>query len=190
MLLPAIGAFGLFALSLYTVLFPYQQALRFGRTRRGTLVRLAALLLAEAAVTWGLCALLTWLEHRFSLPLWMDLSGATGYELTFNSGEFRLGGGPDPLYITRLALPWWAPPSALAAGTLAALFPGALILRFGRRGIWALWILWMAFFLLGPSFLPYHRLAGLPWLLPVLALLLLGLALWSVWSLLHAVVRP
>ena len=65
---------------------------------------------------------------------------------------------------------------------------GALIQRFGGKGGWIIWGICMAPMILG-QLLPWQTYEVTDWLVPMLVVLFVGGFLWSIWSLLHAVVR-
>ena len=81
---------------------------------------------------------------------------------------------------------WWLLifVAAVAGGTIA----GALIQRFGSKGGWILWGFCMGPMLLG-QLLPWRTHVITDWLFPLLAVVFVAGFLWSIWSLLHAVVR-
>ena len=65
---------------------------------------------------------------------------------------------------------------------------GALIQRFGAKGGWIIWgICVVPMFLL--QIFPQELVSSAELVVPVLAILFIAGFLWSIWSLLHAVVR-
>ena len=86
-------------------------------------------------------------------------------------------------------------PTDVAAGALiglaAGFIVGACLQRFGSKGGWILWCVWMAI-CFAPQLLPLDDLSlPLPpdFLLYVAVVLAAVMLIWSVWSLLHAVVK-
>ncbi len=81
---------------------------------------------------------------------------------------------------------WWL--LAFAVGLCGGLIAGALIQRFGAKGGW---IVYGACF--GPmilmQILPWRTYAITDWLFPLLGVLAVAALAWSIWSMLHAVVR-
>ena len=86
------------------------------------------------------------------------------------------------------AIPLWGVLLAALGTVLAGLICGAILQRFGRRGFWILWGLWMAVIVL-QGVIPWHEIFALPWLIPCLMAVLLLLAGGAVWSLLRASVK-
>lgn len=149
------------------VMVTFEQALQFGSTRRRALGLSLGLSAAEAVGAMGLAGLLTLAERLAGVRLWQAATGRQFAALA-------------------LGWKWWL---AIALGGLAlGLAAGALLQRFGRRGFWAVWAVWM----LGcfsPQLLPWNHYAITDWLLPVLGVLGVLAVIWALWSLLHAVVR-
>ena len=74
---------------------------------------------------------------------------------------------------------------AVAAIALGLII-GGVIQRFGGKGGWFLWAIWMAV-IFGDSL--FGGFVFLKDLVPLMVVLLAGSLVWSVWSLLHAVVK-
>jgi len=55
-------------------------------------------------------------------------------------------------------------------------------------GGWLMWGVWMVFFIFFPR-LPWRTHEVVNWLVPSIGTVVLTAFLWSIWSLLHAVVR-
>ena len=81
---------------------------------------------------------------------------------------------------------WWLLIFALAVG--GGVIAGALIQRFGGKGGWIIWGICVLPMLLTQIF-PRELVSSVELMVPVLAVLFVAGFLWSVWSLLHAVVR-
>lgn len=112
--------------TLFTVY--YKLGIQMGQTRRNMLLRLSLLSLAEqlalVAFSTGLSGVITLVYRRF-----------------FSETEWILAFVPWWGWVLMLTLP-------LAVGT----FGGAVILRFGRKGFWVLYALFMAVMLLPQLF--------------------------------------
>lgn len=88
-------------------------------------------------------------------------------------------------------LDWWWYLVILAASVALGLILGAFIQRFGSKGGWIIWGVWMAA-CFGPQLLGENVFAIGAWSQYMIwagIALGLGCLVWSVWSLLHAVVR-
>lgn len=149
------------------IMVTFEQALQFGSTRRRALGLSLGLSAAEAVGAMALAGLLTLAERFAGVRLWQAATGS----------QFA---------VLALGWKWWL---AIVLGALAlGLAAGALLQRFGRRGFWALWAVWMLG-CFGPQLLPWEQYTITDWLFPALGVLAVLSLLWSVWSLLHAVVR-
>ena len=194
-LLPVVGAFVLLIISVGHVLLTFDQAVRFGRTRRRALALTMGQILIESAFVTALAAGLTWLERTFAPALWLKLSGR--HVIHWGVDGMRIPEGMqaeyevlwrDILFIEDFALDWWVPPLILLLGAAAGLVVGAVVQRFGKWGAWSLWALWMGFFLIFNR-LPWRTHEVVNWLVPLLAVIGVAGLLWSVWSLLHATIK-
>lgn len=191
--LPIIAAFTLFIMSFTNSTVMFDTALRFGRTRRQSLGLVTGLLALEGAFVMGLAALLALAEH-FLLPgIWARLAGFEGWKLGPN---MPVPEGSVPvqnalLQIEDFALAWWWYPLLWAAALALGLSFGAVIQRFGPKGAWVLWCLWMGM-CFGPQLFganAYFIGGWGPGLIAGCVVLVLAGLVWAVWSLLHAVVR-
>ena len=191
--LPIVGAFSLFLMSFINSTVMFDTALRFGRTRRQSLGLVAGLLALEGVFVMGLAAVLA-LAERFLLPgLWAKLAGFEGWKLGLN---MPVPEGSQPvqaalLQIVDFVLAWWWYPLLWAAALALGLAFGALIQRFGPKGAWVLWCLWMGL-CFGPQLFGANMYFIGQWsagLIAGVAVLVLAGLVWAVWSLLHAVVR-
>ena len=215
-MLPIIAGF----VSLMTVTghvaVTFDLALRFGQTRRRAMGLFLGLSCFETAFGFVLAAVLSALEWFVCPFLWARLAGMDGWVLArtgfsvpvpdmgtalepgryFVNAAGELTRLPERTLLLRdftLAWYWWLLIFAIALA--GGIIIGALIQRFGQKGLWVIWGCCMA-----PSFATLFHLDSLilpGWLNPysdlffpvVLGLLAAGLFLWAIWSLLHAVVR-
>lgn len=192
-LFPIIGVICAVIAGISHVGVSFDQALRFGQTRRRALGLTLGLISFEAAFALALGALLAAVERFLGPPLWARLAGMNGYasgriffapEGAMVDGELVSG---KTLLIETFTLDWYWWPLVFVAAVAGGLIVGAVIQRFGAKGGWFIWGVCMA-----PVFLdqliPWERF-GVSWLIPALVILFVGGLLWSVWSLLHAVVK-
>ena len=202
-ILPISTAFLVLFLVLVHVNDLFLLALRLGQTRRRALGLTLTLCALEGAGTAALSALLAWIERAFLPALWLALSGADKlvwgevpplpavWEGTDQGWQALLDELSSTLYLDSFALDWWWCPLLLAIGLLAGFIIGAFLQRFGARGAWILWGIWMVL-TFAPQLLGYNVLMighwGW-WTVPLIAALVLAGLIWSVWSLLHAVVK-
>ena len=215
-MLPLVAGF----VSLMTVIghaaVTFDVALRFGQTRRRAMGLFLGLSCFEAAFGFALAVPLCALE-RFVCPfLWARLAGLDGWVLAGTGFEAPAfpdipGMEPEPgrvfvnaagetvplpenmLLLRDFTLDWYWWLLIFAAALVFGVTIGALIQRFGQKGLWVVWGFWMAL-VFSPQFLRleiFDRVSRfLPILFPLLAgILTVGLLLWSLWSMLHAVVR-
>lgn len=191
-LLPAAAAFLLLAVTLAHVMISFPMMLQMGQSRRWALGITLGAVGFETAFTIALTALLTWVESTFSPALWQWLSGARAVVLGDGLLSSPLPGSGGVLFIEDFSISWWLFLLIPLAGVAVGFVMGAAIQRFGNR---ATWIFWAFFVLVGlaPQAVPSYAVVQrqeLLYSLPILGAgcLLAGLV-WSVWSLLHAVVR-
>ena len=209
-LFPIVGGFTALVAGISHVGVSFDQALRFGQTRKRALGLTLGLASFETAFALGLAAVLAAAERFLCVPLWAKLAGMNGWVMG-GSGvmEFAASPGYDApitgkvfenmagelvpvpgktLIIEAFTLDWYwwllIFVAAVAGGTIA----GALIQRFGSKGGWILWGFCMGPMLLG-QLLPWRTHVITDWLFPLLAVVFVAGFLWSIWSLLHAVVR-
>ena len=108
--------------------------------------------------------------------------GGPGVQRGESAGRPDLSGGEGGLSLIHI---WWYPAIVLAAIALGLII-GGVIQRFGGKGGWFLWAIWMAV-IFGDSL--FGGFVFLKDLVPLMVVLLAGSLVWSVWSLLHAVVK-
>ena len=202
-ILPISTAFLVLFLVLGHVNDLFLLALRLGQTRRRALGLTLTLCALEGAGAAALSALLAWIERALLPALWLALSGAERlmwgevpplpavWEGTDQGWQALLDELSSTLYLDSFALDWWWCPLLLAIGLLAGLIIGAFLQRFGAKGAWIIWSIWMVL-TFAPQLLGYNVLMighwGW-WAVPLIAALVLAGLIWSVWSLLHAVVK-
>lgn len=187
-LVVALGAMGV----------SFEQALRFGQTRRRTLGIELARSLFMGVCSMALAALLTALERLAAPALWLKLTGLPGLSLggVPPMPEPSLGAPVDPawestLFIEDFTLDWWWWPAILLLALVFGLIIGAVMQRFGARGAWGIWAIWMAL-CFGPQLVGRNAyfIGDMTQTVAVLCVAATAAGLvWSIWSLLHATVR-
>lgn len=121
LILPIVSAFLILIFSLSYFGFQFSHLVRFGSTRRRSLV-----------LTFGVAATVA----LFCMLLSALLTGAEGLLVSIRRDV--------PPNTEIFSLPLWAwfaiPLAAIAMGALC----GTILHRFGKKGMWALWALWMS----------------------------------------------
>lgn len=166
----------------------FDQALRFGQTRHRALGLTVGVMGVETAFALALAALLSMVERYLGPPVWAWLAGR-GHWVVDYPGD--LGELEDCLVLNSFNLNWWWYPVILLIGLGVGLIGGALIQRFGTKGAWVLWSVWMAACFI-PQLLGGEVFAIGDWnqaMIGASAVLGIGCLIWSLWSLLHAVVK-
>lgn len=164
MILPIVSAFLILIYSLSYFGFQFSHLVRFGSTRRRSL-----------ALTFGVAATVA----LFCMLLSALFTGVEGLLVSIRRDV--------PPNTEIFSLPLWAwfaiPLAAMAMGALC----GTILHRFGKKGMWALWVLWMSVCLVPQVFNSYlDRLPDLT-LLGIGSGAALVLAFgWAVWYLLRA----
>lgn len=191
-LLPIISAFLVVIYSISYSGFQFSHLVRFGCTRRRALALTLCLEAATALFCMVLSALFTGLERLAAPALWLAITGRQevvyGLEgLLISEGSASPFAQSHALFVELFSLPLWGwfaiAVGAVAAGTLC----GAILQRFGKKGMWVLWAMWMAVCFIPQVFDSYLQF------LPDLTLVggaggvgaLLAFC-WSVWYLLRA----
>lgn len=193
-LYPIVGGFTALVAGISHVGVSFDQALRFGQTRKRALGLTLGLCAFESAFALALGGLLAAVERFLCPPLWAKLAGMDGWtsgaiffipEGTTVNGELVSG---KVLLIEDFTLDWywWLLIFALAVG--GGVIVGAVLQRFGGKGGWFIWGICVVPMLLLQIF-PQELVSSVELVVPVLAVLFVAGFLWSLWSLLHAVVR-
>lgn len=193
-LFPIVGGFTALIAGISHVGVSFDQALRFGQTRKRALALTLGLCAFESAFALVLGGLLALAERFLCVPLWARLAGMNGWAMgnIMPVPEGAMVNGalvPEKtLLIETFTLDWywWLLIFALAVG--GGVIVGALIQRFGGKGGWIIWGICVVPMLLLQIF-PKELVSSVELVVPVLAVLFVAGFLWSVWSLLHAVVR-
>ena len=203
-ILPIPAAFLALFLVLVHVNDLFLLALRLGQTRRRALGLTLALSALEGAAGMALSALLAWIERAFLPALWLVLSGADKLvwgEIPPTPEPSLIAGNAEwqafleefraTLYLDSFALDWWWYLLLLAIGLAVGLILGAFLQRFGAKGGWIIWGIWMVV-CLGPQLVGKNVFFIGQWTQGMGAAAIVfavAAGIWSVWSLLHAVVK-
>ena len=193
-ILPIAAGFLALIAGISHVGFCFEQALRCGQTRRRALGLTLGLAGFQTAFALALAGVLVALERYVCPPLWAALAGADSWavgNIMPSPAGILVDGQPvqgGVLMIDTFTLDWWWWPVIFAAALAGGITVGALIQRFGSKGGWVVWCA-----LVLPSVLTQLLPKGLrldfQLVAAALGLLLAAAFVWSVWSLLHAVVR-
>mgnify|MGYP007123081653 CR=1 FL=1 len=193
-LFPIVGGFTALVAGVAHVGISFEQALRFGQTRKRALALTLGLCAFQSAFALVLGGLLAAAERFLCVPLWAKLAGMNGWAMgnimplpegTMVNGELISG---KVLLIETFTLDWYWWLLIFVAAVAGATIVGAVVQRFGGKGGWFIWGICMAPMILG-QLLPWEKFQITNWLIPLMAVIFVGGFLWSVWSLLHATVR-
>lgn len=212
-LFPIVGGVTALVAGISHVGVSFDQALRFGQTRRRALGLTLGLCAFESAFALALGGLLAAVERFLCPPLWAKLAGLSvwvpgssgavapapppphlaGIEVPTGSFYENLAGELVPLpentlVVIDFTLDWYWWLLIFAAAVAGGVIVGAVIQRFGSKGGWIIWGLVMGPVIL-VQLLPWRTYEITNWLFPLLGAIFLAGFLWSIWSLLHAVVR-
>ena len=191
-MLPIMAGVVMIILGAGHVLLTVAQAVRFSQTRRRALSLTAGQIGVECALGIVLCAGLSALERAFAPAFWKWLIGAQ--TITWGIGGRRIPEGTEfivntaELFIEDFAIVWWGLPCIILGCAALGFIVGAIVLRFGKRGGWAIWGAWMIGCLGFPR-LPWrtHEVTNI--LIPGLVVAAVAAFLWSMWVLLRAAIR-
>ena len=205
-LFPIVGGFTALIAGISHVGVSFDQALRFGQTRKRALGLTLGLCTFEAVFALALAGVLAAVERFLCPSLWVKLAGMDVWVPGLSGkmiqavppadgiGYENMAGELVPLPEKTLIVEnftldwyWWLLIFALAVG--GGLIVGAVIQRFGGKGGWLIWCICMAPMILTQIFPHGLIVSATELMVPVLAVLFVAGFLWSVWSLLHAVVR-
>ena len=207
---PIVGGFTALAAGVSHVGVNFEQALRFGQTRKRALVLTLGLCAFESAFALALGGVLAAVERFLCVPLWAKLAGMNGWVMG-GSGvmEFAASPGYDApitgkvfenmagelvpvpektLIVEAFTLDWYWWLLIFAVAVTGGIIVGALIQRFGSKGGWIIWGICFAPMILTQIF-PRQLSNSVELIIPLLVLIFAAGLLWSLWSLLHAVVR-
>ena len=191
---PIVGGFTALVAGISHVGVSFDQALRFGQTRKRALGLTLGLCAFESAFALALGGLLAAIERFLCPPLWAKLAGMNGWAMgnIMPVPEGTMVDGvlvPEKtLLIETFTLDWYWWLAAFGVAVAGGIIAGALIQRFGAKGGWIIWAAVMAPMLLMQIF-PRQFSSSVELIVPTLAAVFVAGFLWSIWSLLHAVVR-
>ena len=191
---PIVGGFTALVAGISHVGVSFDQALRFGQTRKRALGLTLGLCAFESAFALALGGLLAAIERFLCPPLWAELAGMNGWAMgnIMPVPEGTMVDGvlvPEKtLLIETFTLDWYWWLAAFGVAVAGGIIAGALIQRFGAKGGWIIWAAVMAPMLLMQIF-PRQFSFSVELIVPTLAAVFVAGFLWSIWSLLHAVVR-
>lgn len=194
--LPIVAGFLAGVAGVAHVVVIFDQALRFGQTRRRALGLTLGLFVFEGLFALALAAMLAVAERYLCPFLWTALSGARGWTTGGTLPVPIPEGSPAPawdgvLLVRCFALEWWWYPVILVIALVCGLIIGAAVQRFGGKAGWVLWGIWMAA-CFGPQLFGMEALAIGSWeqyMIWIAAGLGVAGFIWSLWSMLHAVVK-
>lgn len=191
---PIVGGFTALVAGIAHVGISFDQALRFGQTRKRALGLILGLMSFQTAFALVLGGLLAAMERFLCVPLWAKLAGMNGWvmgsimpvpEGTMVNGALV----PEKtLIIETFTLDWYWWLLIFAVAVTGGVIVGALLQRFGGKGGWIIWGICVLPMLLLQIF-PRELVSSAELVVPVLAVLFVAGFLWSLWSLLHAAVR-
>lgn len=209
-LMPITAGFISFIAGISHVSVSFDQALRFGQTRRRAVGLTLGLMAFEGAFGMALAALLAALERLVCPALWARLAGMDGW-VAGRSGVIAAAPAPEgmeiipgrffesmtgellplpenTLFVETFTLEWYWWLLAFAVGLCGGIIAGALIQRFGTKGGWIVYGVCFGPMILA-QVLPWKTYEITNWLFPMLGVLAVAGLVWSIWSMLHAVVR-
>ena len=177
-LMPVIAGIIILVYAIAAISVTYYQAVRFSQNRKRAL-----------GLSLGVLAAF---ERMVAPVLWLKLTGSNA--LIWGIGGRKIPEGSavsEPvrtLFIEVFSMDWWGWPAiALGAAALGVII-AAVLLRYGSKGGWVMWGLWMGGILF-MQLLPWKTHTITDWLFPLLAILFLSGLVWSIWYLLRMPVR-
>ena len=209
-LFPIVGGLVALVAGISHVGVSFDQALRFGQTRKRALALTLGLCAFETAFALVLGGLLAVAERFLCPPLWARLAGlnvwvpgrsgvmefaaSPGHDAPITGKVFENMAGelvPLPektLIVESFTLDWYWWLLIFAVGVGGGIIVGAVLQRYGSKGGWIIWGICFVPMILG-QLLPWRTHEITNWLFPLLGIVFAAGFLWSIWSLLHAVVR-
>ena len=148
--LPAAAGLMILVVTATYLAITFDQMVRFSLTRRRALGLLMGMAGAQALCSMGLAALLTWVERATAPMLWKAISGAASVTLERSGqvipelGRTAAAEAVPSLLVVDMYLEWWWYPAIVLAAIALGLIIGGVIQRFGGKGGWFLWAIWMA----------------------------------------------
>ena len=188
LLLPIIAGVLILISCIAHVGITFPQAIAFGQTRRRSLVRMMAMILFESGFIMGLAVVMKLVEQHVSPKIWSALAGTTGVLVNGMDDMEAVG---NYLMAEYIALEWYWYLIIFAIAAILGSMLGALIQSFGGRGAWIFWVIFLVCFLLTEVFQIdiSAALIGNPTGILCVVVFMLGCLGWTIWSLLHAVVK-
>lgn len=216
MMFPIVAGFiSLCAVSGHVVV-TFDLALRFGQTRRRAMGLFLGTSVFESAFGFALAAALSVLDRFVCPALWARLAGLDGWvmgmtgfvapalpdipgmetepvRMFINTAGELVPLPENTLLVNDFSLDWYWWLIIFAAALVGGIIIGALVQRFGQKGLWVVWCFTMVPLFISQIFL-WDALKLPYWLgtmlFPLVAgTLAAGLFLWALWSMLHAVVK-
>lgn len=191
-LMPVIAGIIILVYAIAAISVTYYQAIRFGQTRKRALGLSLGVLAMQSAVVMALAAVLAVLERMAAPVLWLKLTGSNA--LVWGIGGRKIPEGSavsEPihtLFVEVFSMDWWGWPAIALGAAALGIIIAAVLLRYGSKGGWVLWGLWMVGILF-MQLLPWKTHTITDWLFPLLAVLFLSGLVWSIWYLLRMPVR-
>lgn len=187
MILPIVSAFLILIYSLSYSGFQFSHLVRLGCTRRRSLALTLGAAAAVALFCMLLSALLAWLELSLAPSLWQAITGCDGAYYGRDGWVALDNVSPNALFVELFVMPLWGwfviPLATMAMGVLC----GTILHRFGKKGMWALWVLWMSVCFVPQILNPYlDRMPDLTTLGIGGGVALVPAFGWAVWYLLRA----
>lgn len=143
-LLPIVSAFLILIFSLSYSGFQFSHLVRFGCTRRRGLVLTLGCTAAVALFCMGLSALLTGLERLAAPALWQAITGCEGVYYGVDGLVLLEDFASNALFVEVFTLPLWGWFSIALGPAAAGVLCGTILHRFGKKGMWVLWAIWMS----------------------------------------------
>lgn len=188
-LLPIAGGIIILVIAGTTVLTHFDHLLSFSCTRKRALGSVLGYLGGMMGVSLVMSWALTALERAVFPNLWKVMLGFS--QLRMEALILPEGSQPPAgvLFVEDFGLVWWAAPLILLGGAMIGLAGGAVIRRFGKKGGWVIWALYMVLCLFVPNWLQSISSSMAATMVIVAGLCLVLSLIWAVWDLLHGPIR-